>query len=58
MNKFAYLLVAIIAFFAGAVSASVLNGDDITPSKNKVISYFEQAHIQQQTYQLARNLNS
>ncbi|MBT8515563.1 hypothetical protein G6708_06155 [Polynucleobacter paneuropaeus] len=50
MNKFAYLLVAIIAFFAGAVSASVLNGNDITPSKNKVISYFEQAHIQQQTY--------
>ena len=50
MNKFAYLLVAVIAFFAGAVSASALNVDGIAPSKNKVISYFEQAHIQQQTY--------
>jgi hypothetical protein len=50
MNKFAYLLVAVIAFFAGAVSASVLNGDDIAPSKSKVISYLEQGHAQLQAF--------
>jgi len=50
MNKFAYLWVAVIAFFAGAVSASVLNGDDIAPSKNKVLSYIEAGHLQWQAH--------
>jgi len=50
MNKFAYLLVAVIAFFAGAVSASVLNVDGIASSKNKVVSYLEQANAQFQVY--------
>jgi hypothetical protein len=50
MNKFAYLLVAVIAFFAGSVSASALNVDGIAPSKNKVVSYLEQANAQFQVY--------
>ena len=50
MNKFAYLLVAAIAFFAGAVSASALGVDGITPSKNKLVSYLEQANAQFQVY--------
>jgi len=50
MNKFAYLLVAVIAFFAGAVSASALDVDGIAPSKNKLVSYLEQANAQFQVY--------
>ena len=47
MKNFHYLLVIAIAFFAGVVSASVL-GD--APTKNKILSNFDQAHEQEQAY--------
>jgi hypothetical protein len=47
MNKLGLLMMLVITFFAGAVSASALG--DLTINQ-KVVSYIDGAHEQQQAY--------
>ena len=51
MKKMNYISMALVFLcFAGAVGASNLSLQDPIPSTDQLISYFNQAHIQEQAY--------
>jgi hypothetical protein len=51
MKKFNYFAVTIaILCFGGAVGASNLGNQDLIPTVEQVLNYFNQAHTQDQAY--------
>jgi|APCry1669192647_1035423.scaffolds.fasta_scaffold05852_4 hypothetical protein len=45
-----YIVIAVISFFAGVVSASTVEMDNALPSKDKIVSSFQKSHLQDQAY--------